>query len=64
MVDPGPHVFRDGQLAGLDIAGVADGGDQPCELDLRLPLGAPEADVLDLPLAGGGIAPGVEFQLP
>src|SRR5262245_16835198 len=53
-----------GQLRGLDVLSLADGGEQLGELVLRLTLGAAEGMVLDLPLAGDGIAAGVELQLP
>ena len=64
MVNAGAHVIGDTQLARLDIAAIADRGDQFSELDLRPPLGAAEGNLLDFALAGGGVALGIEFQFP
>jgi hypothetical protein len=57
-------VFRHGQLARLDIGGVANSSDQSREFDLRPFFRALEDDVFGLAPAGGGIAIGIELQFP
>jgi hypothetical protein len=56
MSEPTLEELQERDFGRLDIAPVADAGDQSRTFDLRLPLGAFEAVPLPAALPGGGVA--------
>jgi hypothetical protein len=62
LIDPHPDEVGDRSLAWLDVASFSHRCDELGELDLRLALRAAEGVILNLSLACGRVASGIELE--